>query len=101
MNPLPKSLPFLDLVNHLLDNQHRIPNAAIIDTLNIARLNPSQFKPIATEAMVSQLQCSTANGMSMKLSRLKELDLIDYERGNRWEPGYTIFRIGPKVQERS
>lgn len=97
MDPLPKSLPFADLVAYLLDNQHRLSNSAIIDTLNIARLQPSQFNRITAEVLVRQLQCGTANGMCMKLSRLKALDLIDYERGDRWEPGYAFFRVGPRV----
>jgi len=97
MNPLPKSLPFADLVAYLLDNQHRLSNSAIIDTLNIARLHPDPFTKITSDILVRQLQCATANGMSMKLSQLKKFDLIDYERGDRHDPGYVFFRVGPKV----
>jgi hypothetical protein len=87
------------LVTYLLDNRHRIPNRAIINCLALARLNPSPTDRVRVEELILLFQHSKRGGISCIMLELKRCGLVDFEKGVRGNPGYLIFRVGPKEEK--
>ncbi len=85
-----------ELVAHLLANRHRIPNRAIIHCLALARLAPKPTQRISAERLMEELQISHQAYLSKELTQLRRHDLVEYEAGDRFEPGYLFFRVGPR-----
>ena len=84
-----------DLLNHLLDGRHRLPNQTIIDCLALARLQPSPDERFTWQVLAAVLCTTQQPALSHKLHNLKRAGLLDFESGDRGDPGYSILRVGP------
>ncbi len=84
-----------DLIDYLLDGRHRFPNQTIIDCLALARLEPSPDERFTWEVLAAILGTSQQPALSNKLHNLKRAGLLDFESGDRGDPGYRILRVGP------
>lgn len=87
------------LVTYLLDNRYRIPNRTIINCLALARLNPTPLRRVTVEELIPLFQHSKRGGISCLMLELKICGLVDFEKGVRGNPGYLIFRVGPKEEK--
>jgi DNA-binding IscR family transcriptional regulator len=85
-----------DLVAHLLAHRQRIPNRAIIACLALAQLAPKPTERFTAERLIDALEISEQSYLSKLLGELQRHDLVEYERGDRAEPGYLFFRVGPR-----
>ena len=84
-----------ELINHLLDRQHLLPNQVIVDCLNLARLNPDPSVRISAVVLAAHFGGVHVTNVSTRMRVLKRRGLIDYEIGYRHHPGYLITRVGP------
>ena len=84
-----------ELVAHLLAHRQRIPNRAIIACLALAQLAPKPTKRFTAERLMEVLEISNQPYLSHLLRELQRYDLVEYESGDRAEPGYLFFRVGP------
>ena len=87
--------PMGELVAHLLAHRQRIPNRAIIACLALAQLAPKPTERFTAERLMDALEISNQPYLSKLLGELQRYDLVEYERGDRAEPGYLFFRVGP------
>jgi hypothetical protein len=85
----------IDLIDHLLNQRHRIPNQVIIDCLVLARLQPTPDQRVSVAKLQSALDAGNQSSLSQRLGKVKRYGLLDYERGYRGDPGYLITRVGP------
>jgi len=88
-----------DLVAHLLAHRQRIPNRAIIACLTLAQLAPKPTERVSAERLMEALEISNQPYLSKLLGEMLRFDLVEYERGDRAEPGYLFFRVGPLNRE--
>jgi len=88
-----------DLVAHLLAHRQRIPNRTIIACLALAQLAPKPTERISAERLMEALEISNQPYLSKLLGEMLCFDLVEYERGDRAEPGYLFFRVGPLDRE--
>jgi len=87
--------PIAQLVEYLLDNRYRLTGDTIADCLDLFRLLGGRpGRRVRAEVLMEHWHCSRMNVVK-KMQRLERAGLIDYEAGNRSEPGYLFFRIGP------
>lgn len=84
-----------DLIDHLLAERHRIPNAVIIDCLVLAQLAPSPEQRVSVASLLLVMGLSCQASLSTRMGKLKRYGLLDYKAGTRAEPGYLITRVGP------
>lgn len=75
----------------LLAHRHRVPDATLLDWLDLEQLLPERPCHIETDVLRRHWLCSQAT-VSNRLRRLWEADLLDYRSG-RGE--YRIRRLGP------
>jgi hypothetical protein len=85
-----------ELVAYLLANRQRIPNRTIIAFLVLAQLAPKPTERISAERLIEALEISNHSYLSKLLGEMLRFDLVDYEAGDRAEPGYRFFRVGPR-----
>ena len=84
------------LVDYLLDNRYRLTGDTIADCLDLARLlGERPCRRVRAEVLAEHWCCCRKN-VVIKLQRLERAGLIAYEAGNRGEPGYLFWRIGPE-----
>jgi DNA-binding IscR family transcriptional regulator len=83
-----------DLVAHLLAHRQRIPNRTIIACLALAQLAPKPTERVSAERLMEALEISNQPYLSKLLGEMHHFDLVEYERGDRAEPGYLFFRVG-------
>ena len=83
------------LIDHLLEGRHRFPNQVIIDCLALARMDPSPDERFTWEVLAAILGVNEQPRVSNKLHKLKRVGLLDFESGDRGDPGYRITRVGP------
>ncbi len=88
-----------ELVAHLLAHRQRIPNRAIIACLALAQLAPKPTERFTAERLMEVLEISNQPYLSNLLGELQRCDLVEYESGDRAEPGYLFFRVGPLRRE--
>jgi DNA-binding IscR family transcriptional regulator len=88
-----------DLVAHLLAHRQRIPNRTIIACLALAQLAPKPTERVSAERLMEALEISNQPYLSKLLGEMLRFDLVEYERGDRAEPGYLFFRVGPLDRE--
>jgi len=88
-----------ELVAHLLAHRQRIPNRAIIACLALAQLAPKPTERFTAERLMDALEISNQPYLSKLLGELHRFDLVEYESGDRAEPGYLFFRVGPLRRE--
>jgi hypothetical protein len=84
-----------DLIDHLLAERHRLPNAVIIDCLVLAQMQPSPKHRLSVESLLLVMGLSCQASLSTRMGKLKRYGLIDYKAGSRADPGYLITRVGP------
>jgi hypothetical protein len=84
-----------DLLNHLLDQQHVLPNQLILDCLTVARLNPDPTVRIPAAELGQHFGQVNTRTVSTRMRRLKRRGLVDYDIGIPYQPGYRITRVGP------
>jgi hypothetical protein len=85
-----------DLVAHLLANRQRIPNRTIIACLALAQLAPKPTERISAERLMEALEISNQPYLSKLLGEMLRFDLVEYEAGGPYHPGYLFFRVGPR-----
>ena len=85
-----------ELVAYLLSIHDRLPNRAFIACLALAQLAPKPTERISTERLKEVLGVSHKAYVSNLLKELRKHDLIDYEVGGPYHPGYLFFRVGPR-----
>ena len=91
--------PMGELVAHLLAHRQRIPNRAIIACLALAQLAPKPTERFTAERLMEVLEAGHQSYVSQLLKMLQKHDLIDYEVGGPYHPGYLFFRVGPLDRE--
>ncbi len=84
-----------ELIDHLLERKHQLWNSEIIDCLTLARLNPDPATRIQPAELAKHLGLSSTRYLSSRMRRLKRKDLVAYEIGIPFQPGYRITRVGP------
>jgi hypothetical protein len=84
------------LVRHLLSIHDRLPNRAFIACLALAQLAPKPTEQISSDRLKEVLRVSHQSYVSRLLKELRKHDLIDYEVGVPYHPGYLFFRVGPR-----
>lgn len=86
-----------DLLPYLLANRHRLTGDTIADCLDLAlMLNESPpGRPILWQTLADRWSCRSAPHVTQRLRRLRKADLVDYEPGCPYHPGYQFHRIGP------
>lgn len=82
------------LLQHLLDNRHRMTDQVIVDCLALAD-HGVQHCRIKVGELQALLQCGSPSHVSLRLGKLKARGLIDYEKGVVGTPGYLFRRVGP------
>ena len=85
-----------ELVAYLLSIHDRLPNRAFIACLALAQLAPKPTERFTAERLMDALEISHQSYLSKLLGELHRFDLVEYERGDRAEPGYLFFRVGPR-----
>jgi len=85
------------LVTYLLANRYRIPNRAFINCLALARLNPTPASRVSVDELILLFQHSKRGGISGIMLELKRCGLVEFDSGVRGDPGYLIWRVGPKL----
>jgi hypothetical protein len=83
------------LIDHLLAERHRIPNAVIIDCLVLAQLAPSPDRRVPVASLLLTMGFCHRTALSARMGKLSRYGLIEYESGTNAEPGYLITRVGP------
>jgi DNA-binding IscR family transcriptional regulator len=89
-----------NLVAHLLANRQRIPNRTIIACLALAQLAPKPTERVSAERLMEALEISHQAYLSKLLGEMLRFDLVQYEAGDRAEPGYLFWRVGPGEAQR-
>jgi DNA-binding IscR family transcriptional regulator len=85
-----------EIVAHLLAHRQQIPNRTIVACLALAHLAPKPTERFSAERLMEVLEISNQPYLSKLLGELLRFDLVEYEAGDRAEPGYLFFRVGPK-----
>lgn len=78
-------------IPQLLAQRARVPDATLLDWLELEQLLPARPCHIETEVLRCHWHCTQPN-VSRRLSRLWEAGLIDYRSGGGL---YRIRRLGP------
>ena len=79
------------LIHQLLALRARVPDATLLDWLDLEQLLPPRPCRIRTDELVRLWHCSQPT-VSRRLGRLHDANLLNYRSGGGW---YRIRRLGP------
>ena len=85
-----------ELVAYLLSIHDRLPNRAFIACLALAQLALKPTEQISSDRLKEVFGASHQSYVSHLLKELRKHDLVDYEVGGPYHPGYRFFRVGPR-----
>jgi hypothetical protein len=83
------------LINQLLALRSRVPDATLLDWLDLEQLLPTPPCHVETDLLRQHWHCTQPN-VSRRLGRLWTAGLIDYRSGGGL---YRIRRLGPNTND--
>lgn len=93
--PAPPS-PMADMVAHLLQRRHNLPDVVIVDCLALAQqLLGQPPRKIPCDELRKALGINTQDCLGNRLRRVRRAGLIECYAVRRGDPGYQFLRIGP------
>ena len=90
-----------DLVKTLSGLRSEVPDRVLMDLVDLHALAGDEL-PVRIQMEELQLLWGVTYQMvSTRMSQLRKLGLVRYDRGSRGSPGYEVWSLGPGPQPRA